>query len=89
MEVHIGIWNNRYIVSTFLFKNKVCNNNIILCSLKYFVERLSNHTGYSTSKLVGKKLWRVYDTLTCQVNTPAVSVVTVTVAQQLLSSDRK
>ncbi|KAM9816960.1 testicular acid phosphatase homolog [Neosynchiropus ocellatus] len=33
---------------------------------QYFVERLSNHTGYSVSKLVGKKIWRVYDTLTCQ-----------------------
>ncbi|TNN03939.1 testicular acid phosphatase homolog [Takifugu flavidus] len=33
---------------------------------QYFLERLSNYTGYSTSKLVGKKLWRVYDTLTCQ-----------------------
>lgn len=49
-------------------------------SLQYFVERLSNYTGYSTSKLVGKKLWRVYDTLTCQVNTPALSSITVTVA---------
>uniref|UniRef100_A0A672JQQ4 Acid phosphatase 2, lysosomal n=1 Tax=Salarias fasciatus TaxID=181472 RepID=A0A672JQQ4_SALFA len=27
---------------------------------------LSNHTGYPVSKLVGKKIWRVYDTLTCQ-----------------------
>ncbi|TMS22307.1 Testicular acid phosphatase-like protein [Larimichthys crocea] len=33
---------------------------------QYFVERLSNHTGYPISKLVGKKIWRVYDTLTCQ-----------------------
>ncbi|XP_053720553.1 testicular acid phosphatase homolog [Synchiropus splendidus] len=33
---------------------------------QYFVERLSNHTGYSVSKLAGKKIWRVYDTLTCQ-----------------------
>uniref|UniRef100_A0A8D0CVB1 Acid phosphatase 2, lysosomal n=1 Tax=Sander lucioperca TaxID=283035 RepID=A0A8D0CVB1_SANLU len=33
---------------------------------KYFVEGLSNHTGYPVSKLVGKKIWRVYDTLTCQ-----------------------
>uniref|UniRef100_G3NZS4 acid phosphatase n=1 Tax=Gasterosteus aculeatus aculeatus TaxID=481459 RepID=G3NZS4_GASAC len=33
---------------------------------QYFVERLSNHTGYPVSKLVGKKMWRVYDTLTCQ-----------------------
>lgn len=35
--------------------------------LQYFVEGLSNHTGYPISKLVGKKIWRVYDTLTCQV----------------------
>lgn len=47
--------------------------HLLRWSLQYFVERLSNYTGYSTSKLVGKKLWRVYDTLTCQVNTPAVS----------------
>ncbi|KAG7227797.1 hypothetical protein INR49_013591, partial [Caranx melampygus] len=33
---------------------------------KYFVEGLSNHTGYPVSKLVGKKIWRVYDTLNCQ-----------------------
>ncbi|XP_040924421.1 testicular acid phosphatase homolog [Betta splendens] len=33
---------------------------------RYFVEQLSNHTGYPVSKLVGKKIWRVYDTLTCQ-----------------------
>ncbi|CAG5907619.1 unnamed protein product [Menidia menidia] len=33
---------------------------------QYFVEGLSNHTGYPVSKLVGKKIWRVYDTLTCQ-----------------------
>ncbi|XP_065805544.1 testicular acid phosphatase homolog isoform X2 [Labrus bergylta] len=33
---------------------------------RYFVEGLSNHTGYPVSKLVGKKIWRVYDTLTCQ-----------------------
>ncbi|KAG7507184.1 testicular acid phosphatase-like [Solea senegalensis] len=31
-----------------------------------FVQRLSNHTGYPVSKLIGKKIWRVYDTLTCQ-----------------------
>ncbi|XP_014844224.1 PREDICTED: testicular acid phosphatase homolog isoform X2 [Poecilia mexicana] len=31
-----------------------------------FVERLSNHTGYPVSRLVGKKIWRVHDTLTCQ-----------------------
>ncbi|KAM4715115.1 testicular acid phosphatase homolog [Anableps anableps] len=31
-----------------------------------FVEELSNHTGYPVSRLVGKKIWRVYDTLTCQ-----------------------
>nr|XP_015818832.2 testicular acid phosphatase homolog [Nothobranchius furzeri]XP_054605139.1 testicular acid phosphatase homolog [Nothobranchius furzeri]XP_054605140.1 testicular acid phosphatase homolog [Nothobranchius furzeri] len=31
-----------------------------------FVEALSNHTGYPVSRLVGKKIWRVYDTLTCQ-----------------------
>ncbi|CAL8263864.1 unnamed protein product [Arctogadus glacialis] len=31
-----------------------------------FVQRLSNLTGYSTSSLAGKKLWRLYDTLTCQ-----------------------
>ncbi|XP_027895590.1 testicular acid phosphatase homolog isoform X4 [Xiphophorus couchianus] len=31
-----------------------------------FVERLSNHTGYPASRLVGKKIWRVHDTLTCQ-----------------------
>ncbi|RVE59598.1 hypothetical protein OJAV_G00190110 [Oryzias javanicus] len=31
-----------------------------------FVEELSNHTGYPVSKLVGKKIWRVYDTLSCQ-----------------------
>ncbi|XP_038156888.1 testicular acid phosphatase homolog [Cyprinodon tularosa] len=31
-----------------------------------FVERLSNHTGYPVPRLVGKKIWRVYDTLTCQ-----------------------
>ncbi|XP_054455455.1 testicular acid phosphatase homolog [Anoplopoma fimbria] len=34
--------------------------------LQYFVEGLSNHTGYPISKLVGQKIWRVYDTLTCQ-----------------------
>ncbi|XP_069011841.1 testicular acid phosphatase homolog isoform X2 [Embiotoca jacksoni] len=33
---------------------------------QYFVEGLSNHTGYPVSKLVGKKIWRVYDTLSCQ-----------------------
>uniref|UniRef100_A0A3P9KU97 Acid phosphatase, testicular n=1 Tax=Oryzias latipes TaxID=8090 RepID=A0A3P9KU97_ORYLA len=33
---------------------------------KNFVEELSNHTGYPVSKLVGKKIWRVYDTLSCQ-----------------------
>lgn len=33
---------------------------------QHFVEGLSNHTGYPVSKLVGKKIWRVYDTLTCQ-----------------------
>ncbi|KAM7381761.1 hypothetical protein PAMA_012553 [Pampus argenteus] len=33
---------------------------------KFFVKRLSNHTGYPVSKLVGKKIWRVHDTLTCQ-----------------------
>lgn len=33
---------------------------------QYFVEGLSNHTGYPVSKLVGKKIWRVYDTLNCQ-----------------------
>uniref|UniRef100_A0A3B3ZNP8 Acid phosphatase 2, lysosomal n=1 Tax=Periophthalmus magnuspinnatus TaxID=409849 RepID=A0A3B3ZNP8_9GOBI len=32
----------------------------------YFVEGLANHTGYPVSKLVGKKIWRVYDTLNCQ-----------------------
>ncbi|KAM4526815.1 testicular acid phosphatase homolog [Fundulus diaphanus] len=31
-----------------------------------FVEGLSNHTGYPVSRLVGKKIWRVYDTLSCQ-----------------------
>ncbi|XP_037547317.1 testicular acid phosphatase homolog [Nematolebias whitei] len=31
-----------------------------------FVETLSNYTGYPVSRLVGKKIWRVYDTLTCQ-----------------------
>lgn len=36
--------------------------------MQYFVEGLANHTGYPVSKLVGKKIWRVYDTLTCQVN---------------------
>uniref|UniRef100_A0A8C5EIB2 Testicular acid phosphatase homolog n=1 Tax=Gouania willdenowi TaxID=441366 RepID=A0A8C5EIB2_GOUWI len=35
--------------------------------LKYFIERLSNNTGYPVSKLIGKKIWRVYDTLTCQM----------------------
>lgn len=35
--------------------------------MQNFVEALSNHTGYPISKLVGKKIWRVYDTLTCQV----------------------
>uniref|UniRef100_A0AAQ6INH5 acid phosphatase n=1 Tax=Anabas testudineus TaxID=64144 RepID=A0AAQ6INH5_ANATE len=29
-------------------------------------QELSNHTGYTVSKLVDKKIWRVYDTLTCQ-----------------------
>ncbi|KAM9837734.1 testicular acid phosphatase homolog [Aulostomus maculatus] len=33
---------------------------------RHFVEQLSNHTGYAVSKLIGKKIWRVYDTLTCQ-----------------------
>ncbi|XP_039645071.1 testicular acid phosphatase homolog [Perca fluviatilis] len=33
---------------------------------QYFVEGLSNHTGYPVSKLVVKTIWRVYDTLTCQ-----------------------
>ncbi|XP_047465172.1 testicular acid phosphatase homolog [Mugil cephalus] len=33
---------------------------------QYIIEGLSNHTGYPVSKLVGKKMWRVYDTLTCQ-----------------------
>ncbi|KAF3704494.1 Testicular acid phosphatase -like protein [Channa argus] len=33
---------------------------------QFFVEELSNNTGYPVSKLVGKKIWRVYDTLTCQ-----------------------
>ncbi|XP_062234322.1 testicular acid phosphatase homolog isoform X1 [Platichthys flesus] len=33
---------------------------------QHFVEGLSNHTGYPVSKLVGKKIWRVYDTLNCQ-----------------------
>lgn len=33
---------------------------------QYFVEALSNHTGYPVSQLVGKKIWRVYDTLNCQ-----------------------
>ncbi|XP_068610970.1 testicular acid phosphatase homolog [Brachionichthys hirsutus] len=33
---------------------------------QYFVEGLSNRTGYPASKLLGKKLWKVYDTLTCQ-----------------------
>ncbi|XP_030611588.1 testicular acid phosphatase homolog [Archocentrus centrarchus] len=33
---------------------------------QYFVEALSNHTGYPVSKLVGKKIWRVHDTLNCQ-----------------------
>ena len=36
--------------------------------LQNFVEGLSNHTGYPVAKLVGKKIWRVYDTLTCQVH---------------------
>lgn len=40
---------------------------LTLFSLQHFVEELSNHTGYPVSKLVGKKIWRVYDTLTCQV----------------------
>lgn len=80
MEVNINIWNNGYIVSYFLvFKRKDFNSNVIVvrmhslshCFLQHFLQRLSNYTGYSTSKLVGKKLWRVYDTLTCQVNTQA------------------
>ncbi|KAM9425135.1 testicular acid phosphatase homolog [Pholidichthys leucotaenia] len=33
---------------------------------QYFVESLSNYTGYPVSKLVGKKIWRVHDTLNCQ-----------------------
>ncbi|XP_061565093.1 testicular acid phosphatase homolog [Cololabis saira] len=33
---------------------------------QHFVKELSNHTGYPVSKLVGKKIWRVYDTLSCQ-----------------------
>ncbi|KAM4624386.1 testicular acid phosphatase homolog [Polymixia lowei] len=33
---------------------------------QYFVEELSNYTGYPVSRLVGRKIWRVYDTLTCQ-----------------------
>ncbi|KAM3592745.1 uncharacterized protein V6R79_024268 [Siganus canaliculatus] len=37
-----------------------------LKSNQRFVEELSNNTGYPVSKLVGKKIWRVYDTLTCQ-----------------------
>uniref|UniRef100_A0A3P8SJY1 Acid phosphatase 2, lysosomal n=1 Tax=Amphiprion percula TaxID=161767 RepID=A0A3P8SJY1_AMPPE len=38
----------------------------VLFTFQYFVEGLSNHTGYPVSKLVGKKIWRVYDTLNCQ-----------------------
>ncbi|KAM3859539.1 testicular acid phosphatase homolog [Diretmus argenteus] len=33
---------------------------------QYFIEALSNHTGYPVSRLVGRKIWRVYDTLTSQ-----------------------
>lgn len=36
---------------------------------QHFVEALSNNTGYPFAKLVGKKIWRVYDTLNCQVAT--------------------
>lgn len=31
-----------------------------------FLQKLANHTGYPVSTLVGRKVWRVYDTLTCQ-----------------------
>ncbi|XP_067101397.1 LOW QUALITY PROTEIN: testicular acid phosphatase homolog [Osmerus mordax] len=31
-----------------------------------FIQKLANYTGYPVSKLVGRKVWRVFDTLTCQ-----------------------
>ncbi|CAL8285011.1 unnamed protein product [Merluccius merluccius] len=37
-----------------------------LSANQVFVEQLSNLTGYSSSSLAGKKIWRLYDTLTCQ-----------------------
>lgn len=40
---------------------------VLFLIVQHFVEELSNHTGYTVSKLVDKKIWRVYDTLTCQV----------------------
>lgn len=45
-----------------------CNVLTLFSTLQNFVEGLSNHTGYPVPKLVGKKIWRVYDTLTCQVH---------------------
>lgn len=35
--------------------------------LQYFLEGLSNHTGYPVFKLIRKNIWQVYDTLTSQV----------------------
>ncbi|KAJ3608268.1 hypothetical protein NHX12_025317 [Muraenolepis orangiensis] len=39
--------------------------NFLLAN-QVFIEQLSNLTGYSPSSLAGKKIWRLYDTLTCQ-----------------------
>uniref|UniRef100_A0A8C6PF90 Acid phosphatase, testicular n=1 Tax=Nothobranchius furzeri TaxID=105023 RepID=A0A8C6PF90_NOTFU len=47
-------------------QDKVGLVTILFSILQKFVEALSNHTGYPVSRLVGKKIWRVYDTLTCQ-----------------------
>lgn len=39
----------------------------LFSSLQHFLESLSNNTGYPVEKLLGRKLWLVYDALNCQV----------------------
>ncbi|XP_056286351.1 testicular acid phosphatase homolog [Pseudoliparis swirei] len=55
---------------SFLRAHKFVLNAVIHAPVNHqqphFLEALSNHTGYPVSKLVGKKIWGVYDTLTCQ-----------------------
>lgn len=58
-----------YINSNLFFLKIRINDQVVfsLPMLQYFLEGLSNHTGYPVFKLIRKNIWQVYDALTSQV----------------------